>query len=70
MAKSTLDHRGLSEYERIAVEMAGIGCISGTLNEWPFLLVALRKLGYEVTRDTTSTEAKKICRKLIGLDKW
>lgn len=35
----------LPERERMAIDMAACGCISGTLKEWPYLMFAFINFG-------------------------
>ncbi len=53
------DH--LTEPEKLAIEMAAHGAVSGTLSEWPVLLSALRKMGCYVTRATRADHARELC---------
>ncbi len=45
----------------LAIYMASIGCVSGKLKEWPVLMAALKRAGYEVTGNEDAEFARKLC---------
>ncbi len=55
----------LSERERIALEMAAAGSVSGTLAEWPVLAAAFRVLGEDVPLCTGALELKARVREIL-----
>lgn len=46
----------LNKIEHDAISMASHGCISGTSAEWPVLVGALRKLGYDLPTTATAQQ--------------
>jgi hypothetical protein len=60
-----------SQHQRqIQIEMAAIGCVSGTLAEWPHLLSALRKYGKRVNKSTSALRAKELSRQICESEGW
>ncbi len=57
----------LTEHDWIQVEMAARGCVSGTLEEWPHLARALKRLGHEDLPSTTwAGELRRLCQLAMG----
>ena len=49
-------------HDRQLIKMAAMGCISGTLDDWPDLNRALCRLGIRLPVDTESPTLTEICR--------
>lgn len=52
----------MKQSQRIAIDMAAAGCISGTVDEWPLLRQVLRELGHEIPDGTPYQEVVALCR--------
>ena len=50
------------EHEMLQIEMAAMGCVSGTLAEWPHLRSALRKRGISMLNTATADEMRAVCK--------
>lgn len=51
----------------IQIEQAAIGCVSGTLAEWPLLDEALRECaGISLPKETDALSLKRICRGVLA----
>jgi hypothetical protein len=56
--------------QQLQIEQAAIGCISGTLAEWPHLLSALRMHGKRVNKSTSALRAKELARQVCEAEGW
>lgn len=60
-----------SEHQRrLQIEQAAIGCVSGTLAEWPHLLSALRFYGKSVSKTTHALYAKHLAQEVCEEQGW
>jgi len=64
----TNEHRPLTEDDKLQIEQASRGCISGRLEEWPELKNALRLCGYYRDPETSAIELGRLCRMIV--DSW
>jgi hypothetical protein len=55
----------LTKHQRVQIEMAAMGAVSGTIIEWPHLRRALRALGYELPDDASALEMREMCREVL-----
>lgn len=61
----------MSPENNLQIEMAARGCVSGTLEEWPALNIALVKFGLELPKETPASELKDLCSKIYtGELRW
>lgn len=57
----------LTEHDWVQIEQAAGGCISGRLEEWPHLIVALRKLGKFLDPETAcNPRVRELCKLLVA----
>ena len=58
----------LSEPERVNLEMAAKGCISGALSEWPIVLRGLKAAGCYVHLRMNSDAAREMAKLVLELE--
>jgi len=58
--------RYLTDFQQMQIKMAAAGCISGYLEEWPFLFKALQDAKQNVHRRMRGHEVSLLCRRLLG----
>lgn len=58
----------LSENERLNLEMAAHGCISGDLSEWPVVKRALEVAGCVVWSTTKASDAREMAKLVLELE--
>lgn len=51
--------------DRLQLTMAAVGCVSGTLVEWPQLLAALQRAGRPATKHTSADEARRMAQEAL-----
>ena len=57
--------------ERLALEQAARGCVSGTLAEWPVLASAFRAVGVVVDLDARASVLRLLARAALeALEGW
>jgi len=66
MTEHTKEAVLLSEHDRLQIDQAARGCISGTLEEWPDLNNALRLCGYYRDPETCAIDLGELCRKIVA----
>lgn len=55
-----------NEHDKLQIEMAARGCVSGRLGEWPMLKSALRKYGYgNLSNFTRADVLRKLCQDIL-----
>ncbi len=62
-------NKEISDHNLLQIDQAAIGCISGTLNEWPELDHALKKYNITLPHDTIAITLQRICQLLLK-NKW
>lgn len=55
----------LNEHDRLQIEMAAQGCVSGTLAEWPHLMGALRRVGFDLPAKTEAWRLRNLCQQIL-----
>jgi hypothetical protein len=58
-------HADTREVDRLQIEQAAAGMISGTLGEWPYLAAALRRYGEFWPAGTPARMIKRACIELL-----
>lgn len=56
----------MKQPNKLQVEMAAKGAVSGTAREWPLLKQALIDAGYTVGDDTPAAELKRMAKEAEG----
>jgi hypothetical protein len=56
----------LAELEVVALRQAAAGCVSGQLSEWPYLVAAFRRLGWEPPLDIGVTAMRGLARAALA----
>lgn len=59
------DNRAATEFDRLQVQMAAKGCVSGTLAEWPYLAGALRRYGFDLPPETEARHLRDLSREIL-----
>lgn len=60
--------RDSDSQERIQIEQAAAGCISGTLAEWPHLKAALRKRGCRIMDSEPAESLREVCKTILRME--
>jgi len=58
------------ESRKLQIECAAIGCVSGTLSEWPHLLSALRHFGKKADGTMFALTAKVLAQEVCEEQGW
>lgn len=59
----------LTAWEKLQIEQAAAGCVSGTLREWPLLRLALISIGVPDSKDfrrTPASRLREICAAIMA----
>ena len=51
--------------DRLQIETAAQGCVSGTLGEWPLLAEAMARRGYALPSNTTGAIVSEYCQRIL-----
>lgn len=51
---------------RLQIEQAAQGCVSGTLKEWPALDAALSSIGWKLKKSTPASYLRDLCQRILG----
>lgn len=57
----------LNDHDRLQIEMAAQGCVSGTLAEWPHLMGALRRAGFDLPAKTEAWRLRGLSRQILDM---
>lgn len=60
----------LTAWEKLQIEQAAAGCVSGTLREWPLLRIALISIGVpdsKELRNSHSGHLRDMCAAIVAL---
>lgn len=55
----------LAQQDRQQIEYAAGGWVLGTLAEWPYLMGALRRSGYDLPAQTEAWRLRNLCQQII-----
>lgn len=55
----------INDHDRLQIEMAARGCVSGTLAEWPHLMGALRRSGFDLPAKTEAWRLRNLSRQIL-----
>lgn len=58
----------MKDFDRIQLEMAAQGCVSGTLAEWPALRAALCRAGHSLPLSAGAESMATVSRRALGID--
>jgi hypothetical protein len=68
--ETTMTIEDSEHHRKVQIEQAAIGCVSGTLAEWPHLLSALRFYGKEASRFDDALVAKRLAQEVCEEQGW
>jgi hypothetical protein len=67
MSTPTVDISQLTDNDWVQVEQAALGCVSGTLGEWPVLSAALKRANIYPGPGTPCGLLRDLCRLLVTI---